>query len=219
MAMQIIKAKFPNVKLCYLSSRIYAGYASSALNPEPYAYYSGWSVKSLIEDQINGDTALSYSGSNARVPWLSWGPYLWADGITPRSDGLTWLCPDDYLNDGTHPSKKGRDKVAAMLLKFFTTDETSIPWFLKQSPTSISQTVSNSLIPRIFPNPAKGKLSIIFPSTINVPETIALYDAFSRKLLVKSTNSNRSVECDISGLPAGIYYLKAGAAAYQISKE
>src|SRR3990172_3579009 len=70
--MNILKNKYRNVKLCYISSRIYAGYATGALNPEPYAYYSGWSVKWLIQDQINGDTNLIYTGNNPKSPWLSW---------------------------------------------------------------------------------------------------------------------------------------------------
>lgn len=128
--MQIIRSKFPKVKLCYLSSRIYAGYSTSNLNPEPYAWYSGWSVKRLIADQVAGDPALNYTGSNPASPWLSWGPYLWANGTTPRSDGLTWVL-SDFQADGTHPSNSGRQKVAQMLLQFFSTDETTKPWFLK----------------------------------------------------------------------------------------
>ncbi|MEO8666738.1 MAG: hypothetical protein ABI462_14700, partial [Ignavibacteria bacterium] len=42
-AMGLMKTKYQQLKLCYLASRIYAGYATTALNPEPYAYYSGWS--------------------------------------------------------------------------------------------------------------------------------------------------------------------------------
>src|SRR5262249_18243161 len=58
------------------------------------------------------------------------GPYLWADGLTPRSDGLTYAC-SDFISDGTHPAPGGaRDKVAQMLLTFFKTDTTTRPWFL-----------------------------------------------------------------------------------------
>lgn len=128
--MQLLKSKFPNLKLVYLSDRIYAGYATSNLNPEPFAWYTGWTVKRLIEDQLNGDASLNYSGSNPSSAWLSWGPYLWAKGTTPRSDGLTWV-QSDYQSDGTHPSTTGRQKVAQMLLTFFSTDETTKPWFLK----------------------------------------------------------------------------------------
>jgi lysophospholipase L1-like esterase len=128
--MQSLKTKFPNLKLVYLTSRAYAGYATSKLNPEPFAWYTGWTVKRLIEDQLNGDAALNYAGSNPSSAWLSWGPYLWANGTTPRSDGLTWVA-SDFQSDGTHPSTTGRQKVAQQLLKFFTTDETTKPWFLK----------------------------------------------------------------------------------------
>jgi len=128
--MQLLKAKFPNLKLVYLCDRIYAGYATSKLNPEPFAWYTGWTVKRLIEYQIKGDASLNYSGDNPSSAWLSWGPYLWANGTTPRSDGLTWV-PSDYQSDGTHPSETGRQKVAQMLLQFFSTDETTKPWFLK----------------------------------------------------------------------------------------
>ena len=128
--MQILKAKFPNLKLVYLSSRIYAGYAKTKQNPEPFAWYTGWTVKRLIEDQIKGDATLNYSGANPSAAWLSWGPYLWANGTTPRSDGLTWV-PADYQADGTHPSVAGRQKVAEMLLHFFSNDDTAKPWFLK----------------------------------------------------------------------------------------
>ena len=128
--MQILKNKFPNLKLCYLSDRIYAGYATTNLNPEPFAWYTGWCVKRLIADQVSGDAGLVYSGTNPLSAWLSWGPYLWAKGDSARSDGLVWL-PSDFASDGTHPSTSGRQKVAQMLLQFFSTDETTKPWFLK----------------------------------------------------------------------------------------
>jgi hypothetical protein len=51
-----------------------------------------------------------------------WGPYLWADGTTPRkSDGLIYESKDVDI-DGTHPSESGRKKVAELLLRFFQTD-------------------------------------------------------------------------------------------------
>jgi uncharacterized protein (TIGR03437 family) len=127
---QILRTRFPNLKLLYVSSRIYAGYASSALNPEPYAYQSGFSVKWLIEEQIKGAPELNYLDGHA--PWLSWGPYLWADGMQPREDGLTWACADLVTSDGTHPSASGQRKVADMLADFLKTDTTARPWFVRQ---------------------------------------------------------------------------------------
>ena len=130
-SMQMLKSKFPNLKLVYLSSRTYAGWATGTLNPEPYAWYSGWAVKRLIEEQINGNANLLYKGAQPKTAWLSWGPYFWTDGTKPRKDGVTWS-QTDYQADGVHPSNSGRLKVANMLLQFFSTDPTTTPWFIKQ---------------------------------------------------------------------------------------
>ena len=131
--LRALKARFPNLRIAYLSSRIYAGYATTALNPEPYAYESAFSVRWLIEDQANADPNLNCDPNQGPVlsPLLLWGPYLWADGIQPRQgDGLVWL-RQDLANDGTHPSTYGRQKVAEMLLSFFKTDPTAKGWFLR----------------------------------------------------------------------------------------
>ncbi|MEP7146829.1 MAG: hypothetical protein ABI792_07445 [bacterium] len=143
--MNILNAKYKNLKQCYSATRIYAGYATSTLNPEPYSYYTGWSVKWMIEDQINGDSSLNYKGTNIKSPWLSWGPYLWADGIIPNIDGLTWVCPADFNPDGTHPSAAGRIKVASRLLDFFSTDETAKPWFIKSVTLNLKLAVQGFL--------------------------------------------------------------------------
>lgn len=128
---QIANTRFPNLKIAYLSSRIYAGYASTNLSPEPEAYQSGFAVKWLIEEQISGNPDLNYDSANGQVlaPWLAWGPYTWADGTTPRSDGLSWLC-SDFVDDGTHPSGNGAFKVAGMLQDFFRLAKTAVPWYL-----------------------------------------------------------------------------------------
>jgi len=125
--------KFPNLKIVYLSSRIYGGYAGSPLNPEPYAYASSFAVKQVIVDQIEGESELNYGPAKGpvRAPWIAWGPDLWADGMKPRADGLIWK-REDLGPDGTHPSVLGREKVARLLMAFLKKDPTARTWFLKQ---------------------------------------------------------------------------------------
>jgi len=128
---QVLKDRFPNVQICYLSSRIYGGYAAGGLNPEPQAYEGAFSVKWLIQDQINGAADLNFDPAAGVVeaPWLAWGPYLWADGLTPRaSDGLIWV-QADLESDGTHPSGSGEQKVADITSGFFHSDSTAAPWY------------------------------------------------------------------------------------------
>ncbi len=128
----VLHKRFPNLKLAYLSSRIYGGYAKTRLNPEPYAYESGFSVKWLIERQLRGEPSLNFDPQKGEVhsPWLSWGPYLWANGTTARDDGLRYE-EGDLSDDGTHPSPDGQRKVAGLLLKFFKTDATAKSWFCR----------------------------------------------------------------------------------------
>lgn len=130
-----MKRRFPNLRIAYLSSRIYAGYAGSPLNPEPYAYESAFTMRWLVRDQIAGQPPLNYDSARGPVkaPLLLWGPYLWANGEQGRKgDDLVWL-REDLASDGTHPSQSGRRKVAELLLKFLKTDPTARGWFLKSA--------------------------------------------------------------------------------------
>lgn len=146
-----ILTRYPNVQQVFVSSRIYAGYALTCLDPEPYSYETAFSVKWLVQAQINQVNSggqpdpiagnLNYSQSKGRVvaPWIAWGPYLWASGANPRSDNLVWcngqhggLCDGeiDYrLQDRTHPSTSGEQKVGTMLLDFMKTSPYT-GWFL-----------------------------------------------------------------------------------------
>lgn len=140
------KQRWPNLRMVFLTSRIYGGYApSSAGSPEPYAYESGFAVQWLIEaqviqmrtgviDPIAGD--LNYNDGTA--PWLAWGPYFWADGPIPRSDGLVWCdgsrSPNppcngevDFEADGQHPTTV--TKQVNMLLNFFLNSPYTQSWF------------------------------------------------------------------------------------------
>ena len=138
--------RWPNLKQVFLSVRLYGGYANTNHSPEPYPYEYGFSSKWLIEAQIlqirsGGSTVDPITGDlnykNGVAPWAAWGPYLWADGDIPRSDGLVWCngqatapCSGevDYLTDGTHPNATGDQKAATLMMNFFLASAYT-PWF------------------------------------------------------------------------------------------
>jgi hypothetical protein len=126
---QIAKARYPNLSIVYLSSRTRAYTTGPGVNPEPVAYETGFAVKWLIEDQI--------SGALPPEPWLAWGPYLWADGLEPRSDGFIWECRDLRQTDLIHPDPAGSTKVARELLDFLREHPSSRSWFRVPEPTPI----------------------------------------------------------------------------------
>ncbi|HVQ26236.1 MAG TPA: PKD domain-containing protein [Planctomycetota bacterium] len=156
-------AVYPNVRLAFLSSRTRA-YTDTFtdLNPEPFAYESGFAVRDLIAQQIAGAPSLAYALPSPQAPWLAWGPYLWADGTTARSDGLTWSCADTQP-DFTHPSASGVQKVADQLVAYFKTDSTSTPWFLRHS---------------VIGSPPTAKL-LVGPSTGAAPLTTSIVTTIS----------------------------------------
>jgi hypothetical protein len=215
---QILKQKYPNIKIAYLSSRTYGGYATTNLNPEPYAYESGFSVKWLIEEQINGDTALTFEGANPKAPFLSWGPYLWAKGTTPRSDGLVWR-REDFGSDGTHPSESGRLKVATLLLNFLVNDATSRIWFLSQ-PSSVGK--EQVFVPDfiIFPNPAKDFIEITLNKELQpIVENVAIYDCLGEWVMNVEVQNIEPLQVNVDFLPSGVYFLRIANKVKMFIKE
>lgn len=212
-----LPGRYPNLGLAYLSSRIYGGWATTDLNPEMYAYESGFSVKWLIERQIAGDTSLAFSGPARRAPLLLWGPYLWANGLRPRADGLVWQ-QSDFTGDGTHPSNTGRAKVARMLLDFMIGDTTAKLWFLRPAPSGVEpdarrdEAAFHSMSCR--PNPANDRAAMAFTLSGPAHVRLELSDALGRARLVTPNEpraaGRHEVGLDLraAGLEAGTYFVR-----------
>jgi hypothetical protein len=134
--LRAMKTLFPNLVVGYLSSPEYGGYDTTKFLGEPYAYEDGfaprWVILGQIEFMHKGEmwdpriANLSYEQGMA--PWVTWGPYLWANGETPRSDGLVWL-RSDFEADGATLSEAGAHKSAGLLMKFLLSEPTAAGWF------------------------------------------------------------------------------------------
>jgi Putative Ig domain/Abnormal spindle-like microcephaly-assoc'd, ASPM-SPD-2-Hydin len=132
---QNLHNKFPNLQIAYFLGRSYGGYSNgigSAPDPEPISYEVSFGPKWAIADQLNGLLAMNFDPDKGPVvaPWVAWGPYIWANGLLPRKDGLAWSC-QDFQPDGHHPDQyTGKWKDAGISLSFLKTDDTARPWFL-----------------------------------------------------------------------------------------
>jgi hypothetical protein len=135
-----MKRQYPNLQIVYLSSRVYGGYDTTGFNPEPYAYETGYSNRWIVTTQAeeermehpewHWDTRVSLIDPRTGIaPWVTWGPYLWANGATPRSDGLAWL-RGDFEADGLTLSPSGAVKGGKLLFEFLLHEPTSKGWFL-----------------------------------------------------------------------------------------
>ena len=133
-----LRSRYPNLRLVFLGSRMYGGYVlPDGRHEEPLAYETGLKMKWLIQAQIdqmaNGGTIVDVGAGdlnyNTVAPWIGWGPYFWADGVNPRSDGHFWSRVD-YAGDYIHQSDRGKEKAASLLLAFFKTSPQARCWFL-----------------------------------------------------------------------------------------
>ena len=216
---RIIGQKLPNVRLCYITSRIYAGYATTNLNPEPYAYESAFAVKWLVDSQVRGDS-LNYDPARGAVeaPWLSWGPYLWGDGLNPRGDGLTWPC-NYFQSDGTHPAAGARGLVADSLLAFLEHDPTTVPWWSVGAVTGAAEAGSPqaNVSLTVAPNPSAGGSRIFFAPSAGKPWRLEVFDLMGRRVREIARGTGAGVREEIrwdgrsgAGLrvPQGVYWVR-----------
>jgi hypothetical protein len=131
-----LKIRYPMLQLLFVSSPVYGGYAPPDSSREPYNYEEGFAVKWAIESQIaemRSEQPTARAGTlnyvKKAAPVLVWGPYLWANDSTPRSDGFRWE-RIDFQTNGVHPSQTGEAKMATILLEFFKTSLYTRCWFL-----------------------------------------------------------------------------------------
>ncbi|MBL8843610.1 MAG: hypothetical protein JNL90_18965 [Planctomycetes bacterium] len=127
--LQIVKRTFPNAKLAFLTPLYWQGYSLITPAKEPYYYEQAWSIRTVVERQLAHDPEVEWDGERgpAKVPWLSWGPYLFCDGEEPRSDGLRLDCAD-FSPDGGHLGDRGMEKLGERLHHFVKSHRACTPW-------------------------------------------------------------------------------------------
>lgn len=106
-------ARFPHLQIAYLTSdglRHFTGF-------EPHVYQEAFAVKWLIESQLGGAASTRFEGPDRRLPWLTWGPYIW-DSTWDRS----------YFTDGVHPARQALALFADAYWRHLGRDRVARPW-------------------------------------------------------------------------------------------
>ncbi|MBK7038092.1 MAG: T9SS type A sorting domain-containing protein [Bacteroidetes bacterium] len=225
------KEHFPNLKIMYISSRHFGGYADTSIVEyyslaEPTSYQNSWTVKWLVEEQINNtNPMLQYKGANPKAPYIMWGPNFWCDGDAKRDyDDKKYICELSYsASDGYHLSDQQDSKDALDILdvmyygtvgKQFTKNsavwENCIPWLdtlaggLREKPEVA--TINNLTIS---PNPGYDEFYIGLPNE-NYPAEITILNELGQIVdkFYHEENFSTSVLIDMSGKPNGIYFAK-----------
>ena len=229
-AMQII---YPNLKVVFISGFPYGGYADTMkvlyhVIAEPSSYNHNFAVKKLITAQITGDPSLRYQEPGKLVPYLVWGPPLWADGMNPNEySGLTWNCETEFTPDGGgyHLTNLGKDKFGDILIDFFKTDTLAKGWYLdgpKWATCGTGRNADGSIItPKdviidkdavtIYPNPSSGEFYVDFNEVLTSGINIKVLNNIGEVVYFDNYHSvtpYSGYRFNLNGKPNGIYYFE-----------
>ncbi|MBK6730074.1 MAG: T9SS type A sorting domain-containing protein [Bacteroidetes bacterium] len=226
--MGVLQAKFPNLKLVFITSSVYGGYADPIKTfydvvSEPGSYWNGFGVKWAIERQILGDPDLKYKGGSKKAPFMGWGPYVWADGVNPSSKGLYWNCEEDFADDGGgyHLTNGGKNKESNLLRDWALTDPIAKIFFVdgpkwnpvlrEGSNASQSSIANNNILQQgleIYPSPNHGNFYLQFALPVDGYSQLSIVNNLNQTVWEKRIDNaiaSNGIAIDISGMPTGLY--------------
>lgn len=205
--LNVILKVFPNVKIVYMNQRAYAGYGD--VTPGvigkglwfPRDYYNGWTIKWLIEKQLNNEVGYRFNAP-AEIPFIDWAESFWADGKNPRQDGLSYDCTTDFGGDGLHLSALGELKAGKWLFNYYKNDTLSKYWFLKAGNTTGASSNIDLKDVKVFPNPVKSQVNVTAPfvGTFEILSNVGQ--------IVLKGNINEQLEIDSNFIKPGIYFIR-----------
>ncbi len=218
---EVMLIKFPNLKVCYLSARGYAGYALPIAGGVgkgllyPRDYLSGWANKFFIENEINNISGFNYKGINKNIPLVTWGSYHWSDGESIRNDGFALKCDSDIGGDGLHLTEQGEWKIGKQIFDFFSTNIATKSWFLKEAVSNGIDEINNDNVFKLYPNPNHFTEMNILENFIEEGENYSLEikDLAGRTIASQTSTKDNKISFDCTYYPQGIYL------AYLSSKE
>lgn len=106
----------PNLKMILLNTDPYMGCAST--HEPTHAYEEAFILRNTIMEQIGGNPSLSFNESNFRIPYLTWGAYLWN--------------PDDdcsLYSDNVHLTPAGGNLNATRTIEAMLSNPVTAAWF------------------------------------------------------------------------------------------
>lgn len=216
--------EMPNLRMVYLTGMHYTGYAHESHERydaivEPKGYWGNLAIRELINMQMDGDPDLDFEGADRVVPYITWGPYFWADGSNARADGLTWEC-EEFRNDSTgggfHLKLESQYKEADMLQDFFTTD-TIAEIFFNDGPKwascgterSAESTLDEAELLSVSPNPFEQQFTVQIPAAMTGATTLQLVDQSGRVIYLAKPDAGMQslITIDATHIPDGLFMI------------
>ncbi len=213
----------PNLQQVFISGMHYSGYTAPEHKRynyirEPYAYWNNLAIKNVIGRQINGDTALIYSGAGKNAPFITWGPYFWADGINPRmTDSLTWTCDnfrDDTIGGGFHLKDEYKFKESDPIADYFMNNAITKIWYKNSASWAGCDAArfgeeTGFLEEEKLYVPLHDTVQVAVPDGLTGYTVISMYDNFGTKIFTDTFIARNELvrNYPTDKIPSGMYYM------------
>jgi len=212
--LEVLHDKYPNLKVVYFSARAYAGYATPVPGGVgkgllfPRDYLSGWAIKWLIENAAAQKPGFVTKGTQANIPYVTWGSYHWSNASQPRSDGFALDCSTDVGEDGLHLTRLGEEKIGQLMFDYFQQDPTARTWLLQSTTTATQHEAEILPAIQVYPNPFVD--NIVLHTTASLREvSLTLRNLQGVALWQESRDMyEETVLSSLPDLPAGLYLLE-----------
>lgn len=213
-----LRKEFPQLKLCYLSARGYAGWVSDNQTVGrgllfPRDYYNGWAIRFLLDSIITNQGEYVYSGLDAKIPLATWGSYLWTNGEKPRNDGFTLDCETDIGPDGLHLTVAGEKKMGHHIFEMFKANNSASSWFSGNTSTLVNEQQSE-ITPTVHYYQSSEQLYIPMHNCHSSDLTLKVYSHYGDEVFSETLAASHF---DVSFLSNGLYYciLQDGNAVFR----
>jgi hypothetical protein len=109
---------YPNLRLAYITADGFRHFT----NFEPHVWQEAFAMKWLIESQLKGEPGTEFEGADRKLPWLTWGPYIW-DNAWDQS----------YFTDGVHPAPKALSIFVESYWQHLAGDSVAKRWLMRSA--------------------------------------------------------------------------------------
>ena len=234
--MAIMLAKFPNLKEVFISGFYYGGYADPDkefydMIYEPSSYWNNWSVKFVVQRQIEADPDLKYTYPGRKSAWISWGPPVWADGMRANyKDGLRWNCLEDFNPDGGgyHLTNTGKDKIGELIYQFFKSSSVAADWYrysLRWDACDPTPRLASAETPKpalgVFPQPLSDEGWYELKNIASGPVQVTICNALGHVISSVALEANDGYltgPLSLPSQPPGMYFIIARTATESVTE-
>lgn len=135
----------------------------------------------------------------------------------PETSGAYGTSKGDFhvLFIANNPTNGTSARVTVLLQDEASSYSRTLTFIAYKSATGITTTVVSDDNVKLFPNPARDFVNVIYDAKANV-KTAAIYNLIGKTIQVYKVSDNNSAKLDLENVPSGVYFIRLMNATGQV---